>query len=69
MKQMEILEMIIAKGGILGKCAEGIKDDEVQVHQFIHECNDQTHNQSAIDFFGVDLIHEIRNYCKLTNDK
>jgi len=59
-----LLEKIISKGGLVGKCASFYVDDPILTDQFIRECSEQLHNKSAIDHWGKELVLEIRNYVK-----
>ena len=62
MESIEILGRIISKGGLLGTCAKKYMYNREQAHQFILECYDQCHNNSAIKLWGEELVRDIRNY-------
>ena len=64
MESNQILERIINRGGIMGACAKRYLHNKEQADQFILECYNQCHNNSAIRLWGEDLILEIQNYIR-----
>ncbi len=63
MKGSDILSRIINKGGIMSAVAKMYINDEEKANQFIRECSEQCHNQSAKDFWGEELVTDIIKYC------
>ena len=47
------------KGGLYGSCAELYLNDQVKGSFYISECFEQTHHQSSIDHWGIELVLEI----------
>lgn len=64
-----ILEKIIAKGGLIGRCAQLYKHDPLLTDRFIRECVQQCHNKSAIDQWGAELVSEIQAYSEINPPK
>ena len=64
-----ILEKIISKGGLMGKCAQLYKTDPILTDQFIRECVEQCHTPIALQQWGEVLVSEIRTYAKKTLNK
>lgn len=64
-----ILEKIISKGGLMGKCAQLYKTDPILTDQFIRECFEQCHTPIALQQWGEVLVSEIRTYTKRTAKK
>jgi hypothetical protein len=62
MGTLELLERIIAKGGIIGKCAERYRSNEKEAGQYILECS--AHCQNFMEFWGEELIADIIAYKK-----
>lgn len=60
---LEILDLIIERGGIFGSCAKGCRNDEKLAHQFIVECFAQCHNLAMIEYLGDDLTKKLIDYC------
>lgn len=55
----EILETVIAKGGLLGVCAEHYINDENNAIQYIIELSEQCHVDSLQRSWGSNLITDI----------
>lgn len=64
-----ILEKIISKGGLMGKCALLYKNDSELTDKFIRECSEQCHNAMTIQYWGEDLVDEIKTYAEKTAPK
>lgn len=64
-----LLERIIKKGGIIGKCAEFYAIDEIKADEFIRECSQQIHNPGAIRHWGQELVSDISKYIKTIENK
>ncbi len=62
MDHLKILNQIIASGGIFGRCAEMYCDDDEKAKQFLRECFEQCHLESAQAFWGENLIDDINKY-------
>ncbi len=62
MDQLKILNLIAARGGIYGKCAEIYRNDHEKARQFLMECFEQCHLELAKKLWGIKLIREINNY-------
>lgn len=60
--RLEIINEIINKGGLLGRCARLYENDEVKANQFIIECREQCHNKFMLEYFGRELVTKIINY-------
>ena len=61
-----ILEKIITKGGLMGRCAQLYKHDPALTDQFIRECIAQCHNSTAVALWGPELVSEIQAYSEKT---
>ena len=55
----EILENVIAKGGLLGICAKHYINDDEQATQYIIELSEQCHVDSVQKLWGSTLITDI----------
>lgn len=69
MDGLEILNRIINKGGIMGAVAKTYVNDQEETEQFIKECYQQCHNNSAQKLWGEELIHDIKSYSEKKNIK
>lgn len=58
----KILKQIILKGGLYGAIAQLDIDDNEKAHQFIIECFEQCHNESIVEFLGIELTQSITDY-------
>lgn len=67
MDGLEILNRIINKGGIMGAVAKTYINDQEETEQFIKECYQQCHNNSAQKLWGEELVHDIKNYSERKN--
>ncbi len=63
-----ILEKIIEKGGLYGKCAKIYQGDSEKESLFIKECAQQCHNELAKELWGKRLVDEILNFNKESNE-
>lgn len=59
----DLLTRIINKGGLMAYAAKMYLNDEQKTHQFIHDCFKQCHNERAIQYWGEDLVFDIKKYC------
>lgn len=66
LKASTILEKIISKGGLMGKCAQLYKADPILTDQFIRECFEQCHTSIALQQWGEILVSEIKTYAEKT---
>lgn len=62
MDHLKILNQIIARGGIFGRCAEMYCDDDEKAKQFLRECFEQCHVETVVEFWGYDLVQEIIDF-------
>ena len=61
----EILETVIARGGLLGICAARYIDDDKQAAQYIIELSEQCHVDSVQRLWGNKLIIDIIVFSRL----
>lgn len=59
-----ILEQVISRGGLMGAAAKMYINDESKIDEFIKECSEQCHNESAKQLWGKELVSEIQNHTK-----
>jgi hypothetical protein len=64
-----LFERIINKGGMMGACAKNYSDNKEKAEQFILECYQQCHNNSAIKLWGEELVIDIQNYIRSRNNE
>lgn len=57
-----ILQQIIEKGGLYGRCAKMYQNDGETAKQFIIECSEQCDKETLIDFWGKRLTQDILKY-------
>ena len=57
-----IFQRLIAKGRLHGQVAHLFARDEIKGNQFITECFEQCHTNSAFDHWGANLIMDIIKY-------
>ena len=62
MERTEILNIIIAKGGLMGAAARIYINDTEKADGFIMECYGQCHNKSARELWGEELVSAIEKY-------
>ena len=60
--QQNIIERLIARGGICSLPAQMFGPDPVKADQCIIECFEQCHVKDAIDHWGVPLVLDIIHY-------
>lgn len=58
----DILCRVKERGGLLGYAASHYMHDKENGDKFIIECFEQCHNQSAVDFWGEELVLDIIKY-------
>lgn len=58
----KILEKVIAKGGLLGICAQRYIGDEQMATLYIIELSEQCHVDNLQRSFGKKLIHDILTF-------
>lgn len=63
-ERKRILNGIIEKGGLFGRCARLYIDDNEKGHQFIIECFEQCHNELTNQYWGSELTNAIIRYVK-----
>lgn len=63
----EILKQIIEKGGLVGQCGKLYLDDSEKAARFIKECNEQCHNELAINQWGEKLVSDIKKLSETIN--
>lgn len=63
-ESLDILNQIINKGAIIGRCATLCLHDQVKADKFIKECAEQCHRKSAKKLWGENLTNAILNYSK-----
>ena len=68
-RTLSILNCIILKGGLYGKCAVLYKGDIEQAEAFIIECSGQCHTQLVKEYWGDELVNEILIYASQKNKK
>jgi hypothetical protein len=61
-ERKKILNVIIAKGGLMGAAARMYINDDQKSDGFIRECYEQCHNKSAQELWGKELVSEIEKY-------
>jgi len=60
--EKNILNRIINRGGLMGAAAKLYINDEEKASQFIMECFEQCHNNSAKKIWGEELVSDIIKY-------
>lgn len=55
----DLLNKIIAKGGLMGNCAKLYTNNIALAEVFIKECKEQCHNPFAKEYWGEELVKDI----------
>jgi hypothetical protein len=64
-----LLNRIVEKGAVIGRCAKLYLNDNTKADQFIRECAEQCHRKSAKKLWGTNLTKDILAYSKKSNVK
>ncbi len=67
--ELNILQRIVSKGGLMGAAAKLYLNDREKAKQFIKECSEQCHNKSAQIQWGEELTADIIRFNSFNNDK
>jgi hypothetical protein len=68
-RTLSVLNWIISKGGLYGKCAVLYKNHIEHAEAFIIECSEQCDTQLAKEYWGNELINEILIYASRKNTR
>jgi len=68
MKAIEILQEIVDKGGIIGKCGSCYLTDEKLAGNYVVECSKNTYIEAVNRHWGSELVRKINEFAKVVQN-